>query len=115
MVILIMPSLKWKKSPKVGWQRFGDKFVIAEVLLAILQGCEIVRSTTLATVPQANFAVLFPAPFRGPRWKRRLFRYDVPLYHGDFVTTEAGTGFVMSPRAMVKTILTWARNTILKF
>ncbi|NTU76502.1 MAG: isoleucine--tRNA ligase [Alphaproteobacteria bacterium] len=33
-------------------------------------------------------------PFRGREGCEGYFDYDVPLYHGDFVTTEAGTGFV---------------------
>ena len=33
-------------------------------------------------------------PFRNREGCEGYFDYDVPLYHGDFVTTEAGTGFV---------------------
>ena len=33
-------------------------------------------------------------PFRGRAGSEGYFDYDVPLYFGDFVTTEAGTGFV---------------------
>jgi isoleucyl-tRNA synthetase len=33
-------------------------------------------------------------PFRNRTGSDGYFDYDVPLYHGDFVTTEAGTGFV---------------------
>jgi isoleucyl-tRNA synthetase len=33
-------------------------------------------------------------PFRGRTGSEGYFDYDVPLYHGDFVTTDAGTGFV---------------------
>jgi isoleucyl-tRNA synthetase len=33
-------------------------------------------------------------PFRDRAGTEGYFDYDVPLYHGDFVTTEAGTGFV---------------------
>lgn len=33
-------------------------------------------------------------PFRGRAGSEGYFDYDVPLYHGEFVTTDAGTGFV---------------------
>ncbi len=33
-------------------------------------------------------------PFRNRAGSEGYFDYDVPLYHGDFVTTETGTGFV---------------------
>ena len=33
-------------------------------------------------------------PFRGRAGSDGYFDYDVPLYFGEFVTTEAGTGFV---------------------
>jgi len=33
-------------------------------------------------------------PFKGRPGSEGYFDYDVPLYQGDFVTTEAGTGFV---------------------
>ncbi|MER2520009.1 MAG: isoleucine--tRNA ligase [Bdellovibrionales bacterium] len=33
-------------------------------------------------------------PFHGRAGSEGYFDYDVPLYHGEFVTTDAGTGFV---------------------
>ncbi len=74
----------------------GDKLVVArELLEQFLQDAKIAKTTTLAALsPEDLHGTVCAHPFRGRQGSDGYFDYDVPLYHGDFVTTEAGTGFV---------------------
>ena len=69
----------------------GEKIVIAEALLqAVLKDTGIVAHSVLAVLKGADLAgTVMAHPLRG-----RGFEQDTPLLLGDFVTTEAGTGFV---------------------
>ena len=71
--------------------RPGEKLVIAEALLPmVLNDAGITAHTVLATVKGADLCGSIMAhPLRG-----RGYEQDTPLLLGDFVTTEAGTGFV---------------------
>ncbi|HEX3573616.1 MAG TPA: isoleucine--tRNA ligase [Rhodopila sp.] len=71
--------------------RPGEKIVIAEALLpAVLNDTGITAHTVLATLKGADlFGSVMAHPLRG-----RGYDQDTPLLLGDFVTTEAGTGFV---------------------
>src|ERR1700722_10222242 len=71
--------------------RPGEKIVIAEALLpAVLKDTGIAAHTVLATLKGADLAgTIMAHPLRG-----RGYEQDTPLLLADFVTTEAGTGFV---------------------
>ena len=69
----------------------GETIVIAEALLpSVLKDTGVDAHTILATVKGADLAgTIMAHPLRG-----RGYDQDTPLLLGDFVTTEAGTGFV---------------------
>jgi isoleucyl-tRNA synthetase len=71
--------------------RAGEKLVIAEALLdAVARDTGITAHRVLATVKGADLVgTMMAHPLRG-----RGYDQDTPLLLGDFVTTEAGTGFV---------------------
>jgi isoleucyl-tRNA synthetase len=74
----------------------GDKVIVAEELLeqfksdAKIEGAKILRQIK----PEELKGVICAHPFRGREGSESYFDYDVPLLHGDFVTVDAGTGFV---------------------
>ena len=74
----------------------GERLVVADVLReAFLAEAKITRIQILGAFNGQDFAGLICGhPFRNREGCDRYFDYEVPLYHGDFVTTEAGTGFV---------------------
>ena len=75
----------------------GEKFLVATALVdSFCQEAKIAKwKTHRADLRGADLAGTVCAhPFRGREGAEGYFDYDVPLYHGDFVTTEAGTGFV---------------------
>ncbi|MDR3448449.1 MAG: isoleucine--tRNA ligase, partial [Alphaproteobacteria bacterium] len=56
---------------------------------------QIVAYDTVATLTRQDLeGVVAHHPFKGRAGSEGYFDYDVPLYFGEFVTTEAGTGFV---------------------
>jgi isoleucyl-tRNA synthetase len=69
----------------------GEKIVIAEPLVqAVLADTGITAHSVLATVKGADLAgTILAHPLRG-----RGYEQDTPVLLADFVTTEAGTGFV---------------------
>jgi len=71
--------------------RVGEKLVVAADLLeSVKQAGKIEAVTELARVTGAEIAgSILAHPLRG-----QGYDYDVPLLLGDFVTTDAGTGFV---------------------
>ncbi len=71
--------------------RVGEKIVVSDILLpAVLKDTGIEAHTVLATVKGADLAgTIMAHPLRG-----RGYDQDTPLLLADFVTTEAGTGFV---------------------
>ncbi|PPQ35279.1 isoleucine--tRNA ligase [Rhodopila globiformis] len=71
--------------------RAGEKIVVAEALLpTVLADTGITAHTVLATLKGAELAdTILAHPLRGQGYEQ-----DTPLLLGDFVTTEAGTGFV---------------------
>jgi isoleucyl-tRNA synthetase len=71
--------------------RVGEKLVVAEALLpAVLKDAGISAHTVLATLKgQELEGTVMAHPLRGKGYDQ-----DTPLLLGDFVTTEAGTGFV---------------------
>jgi isoleucyl-tRNA synthetase len=77
--------------------RVGEKLVVAAELVekfcadAKISQWKTVQSTI--DVPSLT-GVICAHPLRGLPQYQGYFDYDVPLYFGDFVTTEAGTGFV---------------------
>jgi isoleucyl-tRNA synthetase len=73
------------------YAKVGERLVVAEALLpAVLKDTGITAQTVLATVKGADLAdTVMAHPLRGKGYEQ-----DTPLLLGDFVTTEAGTGFV---------------------
>ncbi|HET6605472.1 MAG TPA: isoleucine--tRNA ligase [Rhodopila sp.] len=71
--------------------RVGEKLVIAEALLpAVAKNTGITGHSVLAVIKGADLAgTVMAHPLRGKGYDQ-----DTPLLLGDFVTTEAGTGFV---------------------
>ncbi|HVZ07685.1 isoleucine--tRNA ligase [Rhodopila sp.] len=71
--------------------RTGERLVLAEALLpGVLADTGITAHTVLATVKGADLAgTVMAHPLRGKGYDQ-----DTPLLLADFVTTEAGTGFV---------------------
>ncbi len=75
----------------------GDRLVVAADLVnAFCAEAKITAKTVLADdLKGADLeGVVCAHPFRGRLGCENYFDYDVCLYHGAFVTTEAGTGFV---------------------
>jgi isoleucyl-tRNA synthetase len=71
--------------------RVGEKLIIAEALLAsVLRDTDVTAHTVLQVLKGAELAgTIMAHPLRG-----RGYEQDTPLLLADFVTTEAGTGFV---------------------
>ena len=76
--------------------KVGEKLVIASDLIESFCGsAKITAHSVLVNFDGQEFpATICAHPFRNRAGSEGYFDYDVPLYHGDFVTTEAGTGFV---------------------
>ncbi|MDD4616784.1 MAG: isoleucine--tRNA ligase [Alphaproteobacteria bacterium] len=74
----------------------GERLVVADSLYeTFLADTKISRAVKVASLTEADLAgTVAQHPFRGRLGSEGYFDYDVPLYQGDFVTTEAGTGFV---------------------
>jgi isoleucyl-tRNA synthetase len=79
-----------------GLAKVGERLVIADVLAdTFAKDAKIESFRKVATLTSDDFkGVVARHPFRGRAGLEGYFDYDVPLYVGDFVTTEAGTGFV---------------------
>ncbi|MDX2028014.1 MAG: isoleucine--tRNA ligase [Alphaproteobacteria bacterium] len=74
----------------------GEHLVVAENLLdQFCNSTKIIRTSKVASLSSEDFeGAICAHPFRGQPGFEGYFDYDVPLYFGEFVTTEAGTGFV---------------------
>jgi len=74
----------------------GDRFLVAAALLdQFCADTKITRKTLQHRLNGADLkGIVCAHPFRGRAGSDGYFDYDVPLYQGDFVTTETGTGFV---------------------
>ncbi len=75
--------------------RVGERFAVApELLESVLKAAAITGHTEVARIKGAAFADTVCAH----PWRGKGYDFPVPLYAGDFVTTEQGTGFVhMAP------------------
>ena len=85
-VIIEVTALGEESSAKV-----GEHLVVAKLLLEqVLKDCRIAGHKILAEMKGGELAGTIAAhPFRG-----QGYDFDVPLYAGDFVTMDQGTGFV---------------------
>ncbi|MBC9247726.1 isoleucine--tRNA ligase [Paracoccus sp. 11-3] len=74
----------------------GEKLVLADALAeSVLQSAKIESHNRLRDVPASELAELTLAhPYRGVEGGNGEWDYDVPLLAADFVTDDAGTGFV---------------------
>ncbi len=79
-----------------GVGQVGDRLILAEALTQqFMQDTKLLLSPVGEVIPSEYLTGLICRhPFRGRAGSEGHFDYDVPLLHGDFVTTEAGTGFV---------------------
>ena len=74
--------------------KVGDLLVVATECQGIVDLAKI-RTVPVTQVTSEELAgTVCSHPFRGRAGSEGYFDYDVPLYHGEFVTTDAGTGFV---------------------
>lgn len=71
--------------------KVGDEVIVAKDLIEnVSKACAIEGSSVLATLKGSDLAGTICAhPLRG-----KGYDYDVPVLFGDFVTLDAGTGFV---------------------
>jgi isoleucyl-tRNA synthetase len=85
-----------EESAEGGLAKPGETLVVAESLYeTFLLDAKIARATKIATIGKDDLeGTLAAHPFRNREGTEGCFNYDVPLYFGDFVTTEAGSGFV---------------------
>jgi isoleucyl-tRNA synthetase len=76
--------------------KLQDKLIIAEALVdQFCKDAKIARVKKLAHVKKgALTGTVCAHPFRGRAGSDGYFDFDVSIHQGDFVTTEAGTGFV---------------------
>lgn len=77
--------------------KVGDQLIVAaELVNSFCAEAKITAKTILveALTAEQLEGTVCAHPFRGRLGSEGAFNYDVPLYHGDFVTTDAGTGFV---------------------
>lgn len=74
----------------------GDRFIIAENAFEdFCLKAKVTLAGDPAVIKPSDLAgVICSHPFRKRAGADGYFDYDVPLYHGEFVTTDAGTGFV---------------------
>jgi isoleucyl-tRNA synthetase len=79
-----------------GLAKVGETLVVAGSLYeAFLAEAKIIRAEKLVDLVKDDFAgSVTQHPFSGRSGSDGYFDYDVPLYFGEFVTTDAGTGFV---------------------
>ncbi|MDD5585966.1 MAG: isoleucine--tRNA ligase [Alphaproteobacteria bacterium] len=79
-----------------GLAKAGEKLVVMQDLLEpFCAAAKITKYRTVSKVSEADLVgTVCSHPFRGRAGSEGYFDYDVPLYHGDFVTTDTGTGFV---------------------
>jgi isoleucyl-tRNA synthetase len=76
--------------------KVGEKLIVADSLYeTFLAEAKIVRAKKLKILRKDDFQQMVAHhPFRGRAGSEGYFDYDVPVYFGGFVTTDAGTGFV---------------------
>ncbi|MDD3371313.1 MAG: isoleucine--tRNA ligase, partial [Alphaproteobacteria bacterium] len=88
--------IRIEENAEGGLAKIGELLIVADSLYeTFLQDAKIARAEKVAALTEDELAGTVAAhPFRGRAGSEGYFDYDVPLYHGDFVTTEAGTGFV---------------------
>ena len=74
----------------------GEKYLVAsELVETFCTQSKIAAKQILRKLGKADLeGVICAHPFRGRANAEGYYDYDVPLYFGDFVTTDAGTGFV---------------------
>jgi isoleucyl-tRNA synthetase len=84
--------------PEECWARIGDRYLIADALAEDALGAmrlepDMYRRLRDVT-PDELSALTCAHPLRGAEGANGEWDYDVPLYPGDHVTDDAGTGFV---------------------
>ncbi len=88
--------IKVEELAEGGLAKPGELLVVADSLYdTFLADAKIAKASKIASLTEADLAgTIAHHPFRNRPGSEGYFDYDVPLYQGDFVTTEAGTGFV---------------------
>jgi isoleucyl-tRNA synthetase len=74
----------------------GEKLVVMQELLEpFFAATKITKHKVICGISETDLqGTVCAHPFRGRQGSEGYFDYDVPLYYGDFVTTDTGTGFV---------------------
>jgi len=97
----IESGAKQVEAPRNRWHmRPGERFLVAghiNILASIKEefGVDLLSRTPLRVLKGEELAGVITAhPLRGMPEAKGAYAFDVPLLPGDFVTTEAGTGFV---------------------
>jgi len=76
------------------WAKVGDRLVIADALVgSVMEAARVEAYERKAEVDPSNIARC-AHPFRGVDGGEGYWDYDVPMLPADYVTDEAGTGFV---------------------
>ncbi|MCL2474481.1 MAG: isoleucine--tRNA ligase, partial [Alphaproteobacteria bacterium] len=88
--------LEVKEAAESSLAKQGERYVIAESLIEdFCQSVGIVSSEKSAVIQASELeGTISSHPLANKTEAQGYFSYPVPLYQGDFVTTEAGTGFV---------------------
>ncbi len=85
-------------APDNNWATVGERYLLADTLAEEVFGqarLEPSMYKLLHDVSEYQLITLTLAhPFREAALSKGEWNYDVPMYHGDHVTDEAGTGFV---------------------
>ncbi|MDH3665687.1 MAG: isoleucine--tRNA ligase [Paracoccaceae bacterium] len=87
---------KVTEAPEENWAKVGDTYLLADKLVeevftaARVEGYEKLRAVT----PEELEAITCAHPFRGLDGAGGEWDYDVPMFPGEHVTDDAGTGFV---------------------
>jgi isoleucyl-tRNA synthetase len=96
------------------WAEPGDKFVVADSLAeSIMKSAKIKAWHKGAVIKPADLEIVCDHPLKNMEGADRKFDYPVPLFDGDHVTAEAGTGFVhTAPSHGDDDYVVWISNQI---
>ncbi|MDU8911819.1 isoleucine--tRNA ligase [Aestuariicoccus sp. MJ-SS9] len=83
-----------EETPEECWAKVGDHYVIADKLAAeTFEKARVVQFKRIRGVNPANIGRM-DHPFAGVDRAKGFWDYDVPMIDADYVTDDAGTGFV---------------------
>ena len=99
--ICFNPELRYalyevSEAPEDNWAKIGDRYLVAENLAEdLFKQARVTAYERLATPGVGSLSALTCAhPFRGAEGANGEWDFDVPMLPADYVTDDAGTGFV---------------------